>query len=130
MLGELRCLCGVYLLFQSCRDPSPEFPRSDFRAFEHDRPSGNDRSFTDFCAVEHHGVHSDQCLVVDRCRMYDRPMSERYFIAKDSRESLGLMDAGQILDVAPVSDDNLVHIRPENGTKPYRTILAQGNVTG
>jgi hypothetical protein len=62
--------------------------------------------------------------------MYDRPMSERYFIAKDSRESLGLMDAGQILDVAPVSDDNLVHIRPENGTKPYRTILAQGNVTG
>ena len=90
----------------------------------------NNSPFSNVSLVKHSGIHSDECTFSDCGSANDGTMSHRYIILQNARHRTGLMDAGAILHIYPVSTSNGIHVRAQYRTIPDAAVITKDAVAG
>ena len=130
MLGKFFGLAGSASFHLLGRNSRPNLMCRNLGAMGNYSTCCNDSSFTDISLVKHGGIHSDECAFSNGSSMNDGTMSHRYIILQDARHRTGLMDAGAILHIYPVSTSDGIHVRAQYRTIPDAAVITKNAVTG
>ena len=130
MLGKLLGLSGSASFHLPGWNTRPNLMCRNLGAMGNYSSCSNDSSFSNVSLVKHSGIHADESTFSDCGSVDDGTMSHRYIIFQDARHRTGLMDAGAILHIYPVSTSDGIHVRAQYRTIPDAAVITKNAVTG
>src|ERR1700730_14748345 len=77
---------------------------------------------------EHNGLHTDQHMMIYGCAMYDRPVSDRAFIADNQRGVSIHVQRAIILYVGAPPDHDRSYVTAHNGVIPDACALVNSDI--
>ena len=104
-------------------------PWGDFGSTGDQGIGSDDALFTDDRAIEHRRAHSDEAFVPDLAGVDDRGVTDRDPITDVTTEIIGHVKDGVVLNIAEVTDSDLVNIASSDGIIPNTRLLTHLDIT-
>lgn len=130
MLSKLLGLSGSAGLYFLGWNTRPNLMCRNLGAMGNHCACSNDSPFANVSLVKHGGIHSDECTFSNCRSVNDGTMSHRYIILQNARHRTGLMDAGAILNIYPVSTSDGIHVGAQYRTIPDAAVITKNTVAG
>ena len=129
VVGGVVGLAGAGGLDVTGGDAAPDLVGRYPSALQHQGAGGDDGAFAHLAVVEQRGTHADEGTVADGAGV-DGDVVTDGDVATDMRGArlVGHVDAGAVLHVGVVADDDGGHVATHNGIEPHRALVAQRHV--
>jgi len=100
----------------------------DQHAFATHGAGADDRARANMNMIEQHRAHRNQAIVVDRRAVNDGAMTDGDAPADRGRDAVVGVDDRAVLDVAVITDDDLVGVAADNGGGPDGHARSEGDI--